>query len=225
MHNFINTHFFYLRPSGILLCAQGLVSNLTLGPHELRDWQVFSLRIDEAISDGLLWDVETEREGPLSPAFFVGSFVIPDGIPDLPQDSYIQFPGWKKVGLLIQYICFWDLTLFSNQLNNVTLLRIPLLLSVLLITLLCYLKQGQVWVNGFNLGRYWPDRGPQITLFVPANILSTTAPNNITVLELEAAPCVSGSCTVEFTTTPVLNATVKLSTEHSRQLFHKDDLL
>ncbi|KAG7225826.1 hypothetical protein INR49_014347 [Caranx melampygus] len=40
-------------------------------------------------------------------------------------------------------------------------------------------RHGQVWVNGFNLGRYWPVRGPQVTLFVPANILSTSAPNNV----------------------------------------------
>ncbi|XP_048104497.1 beta-galactosidase isoform X2 [Alosa alosa] len=169
---------------------KGLVSNLTLGTQDLRNWEVFSLRIDEAISDGLLWEGDIGEKSPspplwssaglFPPAFYIGSFVIPDGIPDLPQDSYIQFPGWKK---------------------------------------------GQVWVNGFNLGRYWPDRGPQITLFVPANILSTSAPNNITMLELEAAPCMSGPCTVKFTTMPVLNATVTSTTDQSRQLFHKQDLL
>ncbi|XP_071774487.1 beta-galactosidase-1-like protein [Centroberyx gerrardi] len=48
--------------------------------------------------------------------------------------------------------------------------------------------KGQVWINGVNLGRYWPARGPQQTLYVPGPLLSTTRPNNITVLELEAAP-------------------------------------
>ena len=48
--------------------------------------------------------------------------------------------------------------------------------------------QGQVWINGVNLGRYWPQRGPQQTLYVPGSILSPTVPNNITVLELENAP-------------------------------------
>lgn len=48
--------------------------------------------------------------------------------------------------------------------------------------------QGQVWINGVNLGRYWPARGPQQTLYVPGPLLSTTLPNNITVLELEGAP-------------------------------------
>uniref|UniRef100_A0A672LE05 Beta-galactosidase n=1 Tax=Sinocyclocheilus grahami TaxID=75366 RepID=A0A672LE05_SINGR len=102
------------------------------------------------------------------PTFYAGSFIIPNGIPDLPQDTYIQFPNWRK---------------------------------------------GQVWINGFNVGRYWPSRGPQVTLFVPAHLLSTSVQNNITVLELEASPCSSGSCTVEFTDTPVINGTVK-STGH-----------
>uniref|UniRef100_A0A7N6B1J5 Beta-galactosidase n=1 Tax=Anabas testudineus TaxID=64144 RepID=A0A7N6B1J5_ANATE len=48
--------------------------------------------------------------------------------------------------------------------------------------------KGQVWINGVNLGRYWPARGPQQTLYVPGPLLSSTQPNNITVLELEKAP-------------------------------------
>ncbi|XP_031714542.1 beta-galactosidase-1-like protein [Anarrhichthys ocellatus] len=48
--------------------------------------------------------------------------------------------------------------------------------------------KGQVWINGVNLGRYWPARGPQQTLYIPGPLLSTTLPNNITVLELERAP-------------------------------------
>lgn len=48
--------------------------------------------------------------------------------------------------------------------------------------------QGQVWINGVNLGRYWPSRGPQQTLYVPGPWLSTTEPNNLTLLELEGAP-------------------------------------
>ncbi|XP_032813234.1 beta-galactosidase-like [Petromyzon marinus] len=70
--------------------------------------------------------------------------------------------------------------------------------------------KGQVWINGFNLGRYWPAAGPQVTLFVPATALSTTAPNNVSVLELEAAPasCSPVSCAVRFVDRPVLNGTV-----------------
>lgn len=88
-----------------------------------------------------------------------------------------------------------------------------------------FLLQGQVWINGFNVGRYWPSRGPQVTLFVPANLLSTSVQNNITVLELEAAPCSSGSCVVEFTDTPVINGPVKTTSQYMRRLFQKQDLL
>ncbi|NXW40580.1 BGAL galactosidase, partial [Nyctiprogne leucopyga] len=49
-------------------------------------------------------------------------------------------------------------------------------------------SKGQLWINGFNLGRYWPSRGPQQTLFVPGSVLRVGHPNNITVLELERAP-------------------------------------
>uniref|UniRef100_A0A3P9GZ04 Galactosidase, beta 1-like n=1 Tax=Oryzias latipes TaxID=8090 RepID=A0A3P9GZ04_ORYLA len=48
--------------------------------------------------------------------------------------------------------------------------------------------KGQVWINGVNLGRYWPARGPQQTLYVPGPLLRNSLPNNITVLELEGSP-------------------------------------
>ncbi|XP_061536062.1 beta-galactosidase [Phycodurus eques] len=149
---------------------KGLVTNLTLGNVALKGWTMYSLSIDQAVSQGLFWETKSTSAGPLPPAalslpaFYVGTFLIPDAIPDLPQDTYISLSKWRK---------------------------------------------GQVWINGFNLGRYWPSRGPQLTLFVPGSILSTDAPNNVTVLELEATPCLSGPCTVEFTTAPILNATVQ----------------
>lgn len=37
---------------------------------------------------------------PLSyetPTFYTGRLLIPGGIPDLPQDTYVNFPGWTKV--------------------------------------------------------------------------------------------------------------------------------
>ncbi|XP_051993440.1 beta-galactosidase [Xyrauchen texanus] len=168
---------------------KGLVYNLTLGADVLGNWTVFALSIDEAVSQGLLTahrrsdstsSFTTSPPPALSPpTFYSGTFKIPDGIPDLPQDTYIQFPNWRK---------------------------------------------GQVWINGFNLGRYWPSRGPQVTLFVPAHLLSTSVQNNITVLELESAPCSPGPCTVEFTDTPIINATVRSTSQYIRRLFNKQDL-
>ncbi|MDR0436019.1 MAG: beta-galactosidase [Propionibacteriaceae bacterium] len=46
--------------------------------------------------------------------------------------------------------------------------------------------KGVVWINGFNIGRYW-SRGPQRTLYVPAPLLLPTG-NRIAILELHTAP-------------------------------------
>ena len=69
-------------------------------------------------------------------------------------------------------------------------------------------NKGVAFVNDFNLGRYWTAKGPQKTLFVPANILKPTpAANRIVVFEIDSAPCVPPDytrCFVEFTDTPDL---------------------
>ncbi|XP_070158102.1 beta-galactosidase isoform X1 [Polyergus mexicanus] len=44
--------------------------------------------------------------------------------------------------------------------------------------------KGMAFVNGHNLGRYWPLVGPQITLYVPAPYLRT-GENELILLELE----------------------------------------
>ncbi|XP_072300484.1 beta-galactosidase-1-like protein isoform X2 [Eucyclogobius newberryi] len=68
--------------------------------------------------------------------------------------------------------------------------------------------KGQVWINGVNLGRYWPARGPQQTLYVPGPLISPTQINNITVLELERAPT---HLRALFMDRPLLNATASKS--------------
>lgn len=51
--------------------------------------------------------------------------------------------------------------------------------------------KGQAFVNGFNLGRYWPTVGPQKTLYVPATILkSGTDANELILFEIDRAPCI-----------------------------------
>jgi len=44
--------------------------------------------------------------------------------------------------------------------------------------------KGVAFINGYNLGRYWPLVGPQITLYVPAPYLRT-GENELIILELE----------------------------------------
>jgi len=70
-------------------------------------------------------------------------------------------------------------------------------------------KKGYAFVNGFNLGRYWPAAGPQVTLFVPGPALheDCSAANSIVIFENEQPPCLkqSGSmCEVNFVTEPNL---------------------
>uniref|UniRef100_A0ABM5GPS3 Beta-galactosidase n=1 Tax=Pogona vitticeps TaxID=103695 RepID=A0ABM5GPS3_9SAUR len=144
---------------------KGLISNITLAEETLTGWEIYPLDIDRAVGKGLNHDISSIQSISTcqEPSFYIGNFSIPSGIPDLPQDTYISFPGWTK---------------------------------------------GQVWINGFNLGRYWPARGPQLTLFVPSNILVSSSPNNITLLELEKSPSISEKCMVKFVDKPVLNASL-----------------
>lgn len=60
-----------------------------------------------------------------------------------------------------------------------------------------------MFINGFNLGRYWPIVGPQITLYVPLELLKEGL-NKITVIELQRAP---DSNTIIFSDTPNLDGT------------------
>lgn len=47
--------------------------------------------------------------------------------------------------------------------------------------------KGFVFINGFNLGRYWPLVGPQISMYVPKELLKTGW-NEIQIVELQKAP-------------------------------------
>lgn len=66
-----------------------------------------------------------------------------------------------------------------------------------------------MFINGFNVGRYWPVAGPQITLYVPAGLLKAPpASNQIVLLELESSPSSRDPVTantIEFVDKPLLN--------------------
>lgn len=61
--------------------------------------------------------------------------------------------------------------------------------------------KGIAFINGFNLGRYWPVVGPQITLYVPKEILKI-GENEIILLEYQKAP---ESGEIRFTNVPNLD--------------------
>ncbi|HHU84009.1 MAG TPA: beta-galactosidase [Clostridiales bacterium] len=60
--------------------------------------------------------------------------------------------------------------------------------------------KGNIFINGFNLGRYYTDAGPQITLFCPAPMLKS-GENEIIVFESDYCD----EAIVEFTDTPILD--------------------
>lgn len=60
-----------------------------------------------------------------------------------------------------------------------------------------------MFVNQFNLGRYWPTTGPQKTLYVPGCYLYPFPnENNITIFELEYT---HPEYTIKFVSSPVFN--------------------
>lgn len=77
--------------------------------------------------------------------------------------------------------------------------------------------KGQFFINGHNIGRYWPKVGPQVTLYVPAPYLKHR--NMIAVLELECAGnCKKRHCSINFTNHPIFNFTNNQSLLQERPL-------
>ncbi|XP_077498367.1 beta-galactosidase-like [Amblyomma americanum] len=67
--------------------------------------------------------------------------------------------------------------------------------------------KGVVFINGFNLGRYWPSMGPQVTLYVPGVLLRPhPRKNEILIFETESLPI--GNLTVNFVDRPILDSPV-----------------
>ncbi|XP_055523429.1 beta-galactosidase-like isoform X2 [Wyeomyia smithii] len=63
-------------------------------------------------------------------------------------------------------------------------------------------EKGLIFINGFNLGRYWPVAGPQVTLYVPRHILREGI-NTILVIEYQQE--IQGDAIIAFTDQPKLD--------------------
>jgi len=64
--------------------------------------------------------------------------------------------------------------------------------------------KGSAFVNGFNLGRYWPNLGPQGTLYAPKPIFRCGR-NILALLELERAGCEKNDCLASLVAEAELN--------------------
>lgn len=75
--------------------------------------------------------------------------------------------------------------------------------------------KGVAYVNGYNLGRYWPTLGPQVTLYVPAAYLQSGI-NTLVILELEHVP---ENRAMEFQTEPVLDYSLEAAKLHYKRVW------
>lgn len=86
------------RPCYLILPAapsQGLLGNLSLDSHPLRNWLIYPLAIDTAVQQG--WPhaalPKSSSGGRAGPAFYTGTFETPG----IAWDTFVKFPGWSKV--------------------------------------------------------------------------------------------------------------------------------
>ncbi|XP_049514347.1 beta-galactosidase-1-like protein [Dermacentor silvarum] len=67
--------------------------------------------------------------------------------------------------------------------------------------------KGIAFINGFNLGRYWPPTGPQVTLYVPAPYIRPhPEENRLLLFETEGAPVYRAVMLVDK---PILDADIE----------------
>ena len=67
-------------------------------------------------------------------------------------------------------------------------------------------KKGQIYINRYNVGRYWSAAGPQQTLFIPKSFLNEKE-NSVVIFELDDPPCLLTKiweCFIEFVDKPIL---------------------
>ncbi len=84
-------------------------------------------------------------------------------------------------------------------------------------------SKGVAFINGFNLGRYWPQQGPQQTLYVPRTVVKQ-GENKFVLLELEGSPsgCLEDEkkCLVELVQEPKLDGPTPKNTHFGRRPIH-----
>ena len=81
-----------------------------------------------------------------------------------------------------------------------------------------YWHKGVAYVNNYNLGRYWPVMGPQVTLYTPGPWLHPSATNSLTMIELLSTPCGDEqTCSIELVDYPILDKSTLLDAPSSHK--------
>lgn len=113
----------------------------------------------------------------------------------------------KNQGSLTLFATQFFVGVLPLQIGTYRCKGIPLLIKIQYQSILSlhfyFYFQGIIWINGHNLGRYWPTVGPQVTLYVPG-IWLKPAPeiNVIQILELNKSP---SNHTMKFIDHPILD--------------------
>jgi len=159
---------------------KGILGNVTLGNKVLTDWKMIGLPLDNG--NQVLKYVENALKYKTKKR--ISKYSSRDELEG-------QLSGGKMT--------FWhgEFTLGNSLETRDTFLSIP------------DWHKGVAWINGFNLGRYWPAVGPQMTLYVPKFLLKQNPDvNNIILFEQDQPPCDSSSkttCIVSFIEIPDIN--------------------
>lgn len=88
-------------------------------------------------------------------------------------------------------------------------------------------SKGVAFLNGFNLGRYWPIVGPQKTLYVPGvKLRKPCQKNELILFEQENPGCktsfgTTSSCYIHLVNTPVINGSTPINVSDDLPMFVK----
>ena len=86
----------------------------------------------------------------------------------------------------------------------------------------CFKCKGVVFINGKNIGRYWPRNGPQMTLYVPGVWLNKPCKvNKIIMFEQEKPGCVKNDCYIELVKDHVINGPTPKVTKKTPSKFKR----
>lgn len=165
---------------------KGVIGNISLNDKPIFKWNTTGFPLDDSSKFNYLngcEDCEYKEKSNAErlssgPVIFRGSFNL--NAIDI-HDTYINPAKWGKVTK--NELCTHTIGLKFQQVVSLTFL------------------QGSIFINGFNLGRYWPLGGPQITLYLPKELLQE-GQNSLILVELQRAP---ESGLIDFSDSAILN--------------------
>ncbi|OTF79887.1 hypothetical protein BLA29_007571, partial [Euroglyphus maynei] len=169
----------------------GIVGNVTLGGRILKKWQQYPLFYNWSS----IIDTTTKSQ---SDQFFGANN---NNNCDCPDRTFELWPSF--------YVGVFNMT--NEQEKNET--------NDWFLDVRSCARKGVAFLNGHNIGRYWPVMGPQITLYIPNVWLNHNDINTILLFELESE---RKSCfQVKLTDQHILNGTIP-ENYSDKQLFNSN---